>query len=188
MFPTNQHRERALSLDADDRSQRTRHESAALNSGSRLRDNEEDVIATGRRMMGATKPKDSAPGTIRGGTRTARSASQRPTRRPPRSRLALTSALLAVVCPLARQISLSTWAATSSTDPTARSLLPTRSLTGSRRTRSQTGSQPSAHGSTSKRTIKDSPSSCAQLDSSRSLKVTRNMRWTKEKERSISVA
>jgi len=26
----------------------------------------EDVIATGRRMMGATKPKDSAPGTIRG--------------------------------------------------------------------------------------------------------------------------
>jgi len=26
----------------------------------------EDIIATGRRMMGATKPKDSAPGTIRG--------------------------------------------------------------------------------------------------------------------------
>jgi nucleoside-diphosphate kinase len=26
----------------------------------------EDVIATGRRMLGATKPKDSAPGTIRG--------------------------------------------------------------------------------------------------------------------------
>jgi len=26
----------------------------------------EDVIASGRRMMGATKPKDSAPGTIRG--------------------------------------------------------------------------------------------------------------------------
>ena len=26
----------------------------------------EDVIASGRRLMGATKPKDSAPGTIRG--------------------------------------------------------------------------------------------------------------------------
>jgi len=26
----------------------------------------EDVIASGRKLMGATKPKDSAPGTIRG--------------------------------------------------------------------------------------------------------------------------
>ena len=105
----------------------------------------EDVIATGRRMLGATKPKDSAPGTIRGDFAVS-------------DDLTAFARILHVfrgwlLTPLRSRFipcSRSTWAATLSMVAMVRRVLLTRSASGLRTMKSARGHQHRHHGSTSK--------------------------------------